>query len=292
MARLRPKLAQVPGARLFLLPVQDIRVGGRQSNAAYQFTLQADDQPDALSMGAAPDRGDAAIAGSDGRQFRSAAEGASRPFCVIDRATAMRLGVTMSAIDNTLYDAFGQRQVSVIYNPLNQYHVVMEVAPRYWQNPDTLKEHMGQHGGSRPVGHASAPTRRPARYVELIARQPSTAPAAASSSARNLGDQFDRGDRPWQRFRRRFGQHQRGDHGAARRIQPLRTRLYAARRQSSGPVRRLDDFLQSGAGKVVERCRNRDPPGDGRHRHAGEHPRQFRRHGGEPISSRCRPSRF
>src|SRR5208337_3112453 len=68
---------------------------------------------------------------------------------VIDRATAARLGVTVSAIDNTLYDAFGQRQVSTIYNPLNQYHVVMEVAPQFWQSPEVLKDiYVSTSGGS------------------------------------------------------------------------------------------------------------------------------------------------
>src|SRR6202021_3699705 len=79
----------------------------------------------------------------------------------IDRDTAMRLGLTISAIDNTLYDAFGQRQVSTIFNPLNQYHVVMEVAPRYWQSPETLKDIYVSKSGGNATG--SQTTNAPAR---------------------------------------------------------------------------------------------------------------------------------
>ena len=183
MARLRPKLAQVPGARLFLLPVQDIRVGGRQSNATYQFTLQADDSPTLYqwtprlteAMQRLPELTDV---NSDQQQR------GLETVLQIDRATAMRLGVTVSAIDNTLYDAFGQRQVSVIYNPLNQYHVVMEVAPRYWQNPDTLKDIWVSVAGAGPSGTQST-NAAAGTYVSSSAAA-STAPAAASSSARNL----------------------------------------------------------------------------------------------------------
>ncbi|HVB90058.1 MAG TPA: efflux RND transporter permease subunit, partial [Beijerinckiaceae bacterium] len=150
-ARLRAKLARVAGARLFLFPVQDIRVGGRQSNALYQFTLQADDSqtlykwaPRLLSvLQRAPQLTDV---NSDQQQKGLQTE------LHIDRPTAARLGVTPSAIDNTLYDAFGQRQVSVIYNTLNQYHVVMELAPQYWQSPDTLKTLWVSTSGANPSG--------------------------------------------------------------------------------------------------------------------------------------------
>ena len=139
IARLRPKLAQVAGARLFLQVSQDIRVGGRQSNAQYQYTLQADDAPTlyewtpklTTALQHSPALADV---NSDQQQ------GGLETDLTIDRATAARFGLNESAIDNTLYDAFGQRQVSTIYNALNQYHVVMEVAPRYWQNPSTLKQ--------------------------------------------------------------------------------------------------------------------------------------------------------
>jgi multidrug efflux pump len=137
IARLRTKLAQIPGARLYLQAVQDVRVGGRQSNAQYQFTLQSADAGELYTwaprlLAALQETGELADVNSDQQQNGLAVN------LVIDRDSASRLGLTANAIDNTLYDAFGQRQVSTIYNPLNQYHVVMEVAPQYWQSPDAL----------------------------------------------------------------------------------------------------------------------------------------------------------
>jgi multidrug efflux pump len=139
MGRLRGKLAQVPGARLFLQPVQDIRVGGRQSNALYQYTLQSDNLAELYDWSpkvtaALEHVTELTDVNSDQQQKGLETD------LVIDRATAARLGITAAQIDNTLYDAFGQRQVSVIYAPRNQYHVVMEVAPRFWQSPDTLDQ--------------------------------------------------------------------------------------------------------------------------------------------------------
>jgi multidrug efflux pump len=137
IARLRVKLAKEPGANLFLNPVQDIRVGGRQSNATYQYTLQADDLSDLRTweprirqaLSALPELVDVNTDQQD-KGLQSS--------LVIDRDTASRLGVSPSLIDATLNDAFGQRQVSTIYAPLNQYHVVMEAAPEYWQSPEAL----------------------------------------------------------------------------------------------------------------------------------------------------------
>ena len=152
VARLRPKLAQVAGARLFLQAVQDIRVGGRHSFAQYQYTLQGDDLEQLYEWGpriaaALEQLPQLADVNSDQQQ------GGLETNLAIDRATAARLGVTARQIDNTLYDAFGQRQVSTIYTPRNQYHVVMEVAPRYWQNPDTLNQIFigtgGETGGTQ-----------------------------------------------------------------------------------------------------------------------------------------------
>jgi multidrug efflux pump len=139
IARLRRELNQVPGASLFLQSAQDIRVGGRQSNAQYQYTLQGDDLDELYSW--APKIADALqkvpeITDVNSDQQQKGLESDLN----IDRASAARLGVSVSQIDNTLYDAFGQRQVSTIFNPLNQYHVVMEVAPRYWQDPAMLSQ--------------------------------------------------------------------------------------------------------------------------------------------------------
>jgi multidrug efflux pump len=137
IARLRIKLAKEPGANLFLNPVQDIRVGGRQANATYQYTLQADDLSELRTweprIRAALSRLPQLVDVNTDQQDKGL-----QTSLVIDRDTAARLGVSPSLIDTTLNDAFGQRQVSTIYSALNQYHVVMEAAPEYWQAPDAL----------------------------------------------------------------------------------------------------------------------------------------------------------
>ncbi|MFZ1908642.1 MAG: efflux RND transporter permease subunit, partial [Burkholderiales bacterium] len=138
IARLRGKLAHEPGARLFLVPVQDIRVGGRQSNAAYQFTLQADDLAALRTwtprlQNALADVPEVVDVNSD-QEVK-----ALQTSLTIDRDAAARLGLTPKDIDTALNLAFGQALVSTIYAPLNQYHVVMEVAPKYWQSPEALK---------------------------------------------------------------------------------------------------------------------------------------------------------
>jgi multidrug efflux pump len=139
IARLRGKLAAVPGAPTFLQAVQDLRVGGRASNAQYQYTLQGEDVNELNAW--APRVAERLRALPQLVDFSSDQQDKGRQSTVvIDRRTASRLGLTPAMVDNTLYDAFGQRQVSTIYTPLNQYHVVMEVAPRFWQRPDTLRD--------------------------------------------------------------------------------------------------------------------------------------------------------
>jgi multidrug efflux pump len=149
IASLRVKLAREPGAALFLVPVQDIRVGGRQANAQYQFTLQADDLDELrvweprvrLALGELPQLADVNTDQEDKGLQTS---------LVIDRDTAAKLGVTPQMIDAALNDAFGQRQVSTIYNPLNQYRVVMEAAPEFWQSPETLNSvYVSTPGGAQ-----------------------------------------------------------------------------------------------------------------------------------------------
>jgi len=149
IARLRVKLAREPGAALFLVPVQDIRVGGRQANAQYQFTLQADDLDELRAweprvrqaLGDLPQLVDVNTDQEDKGLQTS---------LVIDRDTAAKLGVTPQMIDAALNDAFGQRQVSIIYNPLNQYRVVMEAAPQFWQSPETLNSvYVSTPGGAQ-----------------------------------------------------------------------------------------------------------------------------------------------
>jgi multidrug efflux pump len=148
IARLRTKLAQVPGGRLFLQTVQDIRVGARQSNAQYQFTLQADSVADLHTWGPkllAALQKSPVVADVNSDQQQKGLE----TDMTYDRTTAARLGLTVGQLDSTLYDAFGQRQVSTIYNALNQYHVVMEVAPRYWQSPAMLEDmYVSKSGGT------------------------------------------------------------------------------------------------------------------------------------------------
>ncbi|HVH88219.1 MAG TPA: multidrug efflux RND transporter permease subunit [Terriglobales bacterium] len=136
--RLRPKLSHIPGAQLFMVPVQDLNIGGRGSNSQFQYTLQGDNLQDLLQwaprlyekMRTMPELRDVS---SDQQNHGLEAT------VVIDRETASRLGVSPNTIDNTLYDAFGQRQVSVMYKDQNQYHVVMEVDSRFSQSPDALK---------------------------------------------------------------------------------------------------------------------------------------------------------
>jgi multidrug efflux pump len=185
-ARLRVKLNQVPGARLYLQPAADLRTGGRQSNAMYQFTLTSDDTT-TLYLWAqrllTAMQGLNILTDVNSDQQQRGLETQLN----VDRATAMRLGLVMSTVDNTLYDAFGQRQVSVIYSALNQYHVVMEVAPRYWQDPETLRDIWVSTAGANPKGtqttNAAAGT-----YVASSATTSasSTAATIAADSARNL----------------------------------------------------------------------------------------------------------
>src|SRR3989475_203210 len=168
IARLRPKLVQEPGANLFLVPVQDIRMGGRQANAQYQFTLQADELADLRlweprvrqALGQLPEIADV----NTDQQDKSL-----QTTLVIDRATAARLGITTRMIDQTLYNAFGQAQVSTIYSTLNQYHVVMEVAPQYWQGPEALKSI-----------YVLSPTRGQVPLSGVARYEPTTAPLSVN----------------------------------------------------------------------------------------------------------------
>ncbi|MDD2582721.1 MAG: multidrug efflux RND transporter permease subunit [Desulfuromonadaceae bacterium] len=139
IARLRRKLAHIPGAPTFLQPVQDLKVGGRMGNGLYQYTLQGENVTELNRWGQKMLQKMRTLPGlvdvSSDQQ-----NGGLEADLVIDRPTASRLGIAPQQIDEALYDAFGQRQVSVIYTPLNQYHVIMEAAPSFWQQPDTLRD--------------------------------------------------------------------------------------------------------------------------------------------------------
>ena len=139
IARLRPKLARLPGATLFLQAAQDLRIGGRQSNAQYQFTMQGDNLDDLTKFApkmVAEFKTVSIISDVSSDQQNLGLQALIQ----YDRGTAARFGITPKAIDDTLYDAFGQRPVSTMYTSLNQYHVVMEVAPEFWQNPLFLQQ--------------------------------------------------------------------------------------------------------------------------------------------------------
>jgi multidrug efflux pump len=135
--RLRPKLNRLPVASAFLQPVQDLRIGGRGSNAMYQYTIQSDNIADLAHWGP--------ILLTHMRQLPGLQDvntdqqnGGLEERLTYDRTTAARLGQTSQSLDNSLYSAFGQSEVSVIYTQLNQYYVIMEVAPQYWQDPSGL----------------------------------------------------------------------------------------------------------------------------------------------------------
>jgi multidrug efflux pump len=138
IARLRPKLTSTPGASVFLQAGQDLRIGGRQSNAQFQYTIQSDSVQDLVKWGPLllqqmkKQRGFTDVNSDQQNQGLQATLN-------YDRETASRMSITPQNIDNTLYQAFGQAPVSTMYTPLNQYYVVMEVAPQFWQSPEGLK---------------------------------------------------------------------------------------------------------------------------------------------------------
>jgi multidrug efflux pump len=160
IARLRPKMNSIPGITLFLQAAQDLRVGGRQSAAQYQYTLQTDNLEDLTHwapvmlsvMKRLPQLTDVV---SD--QQNNGLEAG----LYIDRPTASRLGITPSAIDNTLYDAFGEREVATTYAPMNQYYVVMEVDPIFWQSPEGLNEVYVPSASGAAVPLSAFTSRRP-----------------------------------------------------------------------------------------------------------------------------------
>ena len=139
IARLRPRLAEVAGASTFLQSVQDLRIGGAASASQFQYVLQSEDVKTLATwaprvearLRALPQVVDVAT---------DQQNGGMESLLAIDRESLARLGLTTELVDDTLYDAFGQRQVSLIYTLLNQYRVVMEVAPRFWQSPTSLRD--------------------------------------------------------------------------------------------------------------------------------------------------------
>jgi multidrug efflux pump len=140
IARLRPKLGRISGVTAFLNPVQDLQVGGRQSNSTYQYVVKADNaallKDSAIKLTDALKKQSDALTDVDVDQQDAGADA----FVTVNRDVAARLGVDLQAVDAALYDAFGQRQVANIYSGLNQYHVVMEAAPQFNGSPEALSK--------------------------------------------------------------------------------------------------------------------------------------------------------
>jgi len=178
--RLRPQLDRVTGLRVFLNPVQDMQIGGRQANASYQYTLQSDNLNDLHTWAtrlAEQMKLEPAVEDIDTDQQEHGIES----FVDIDRASAARLGIAARDIDNALYDAFGQRQVSTIYTSLNQYHVIMEVDPRYTTQPAALNDIYVPGGGfSLPAGGLAA---TPSGGASASVGATTTSSATSGSSA-------------------------------------------------------------------------------------------------------------
>jgi multidrug efflux pump len=167
IARLRPKMNSIPGITLFLQAAQDLRVGGRRSNAQYQYTLQSDNLEDLMHwapvllnvMHRLPQLTDV----NSDQQDAGLEAGLN-----IDRPTASRLGITPSAIDNILYDAFGEREVATTYSSMNQYYVVMEVSPEFWQTPAGLNQVYAPSTSGAPVPLAAFTSMRPSTAALMV----------------------------------------------------------------------------------------------------------------------------
>jgi multidrug efflux pump len=184
IVRLQRETSQVPGANMFFIPVQDIRVGGRASAAQYEYTLQADDLDLLYKWGPKILAAMQPLPELNSVNSDQQNKGLETDI-VIDRPTAARLGISVSQIDNTLYDAFGQRQVSTIYAARNQYHVIMEVAPQYWQRPETLNDiYVSTSGGSVGGTQSSQAVAGTVTSTKVS----STAASIAADSARNLAN--------------------------------------------------------------------------------------------------------
>jgi multidrug efflux pump len=181
IARLRPQLARITGISLFLNPVQDLRMGGRQSNSTYQYTLKSDNIADlrnwatrlAEAMKAQPSLTDV-----DTDQQENGVE----TYVNVDKDSASRLGINSRDVDNALYDAFGQRQVATIYSELNQYHVILGIAPQYMRSPQALDDVYVPSRGSSSVttstpGGATATTATAASVINPALRDQSTGQA-------------------------------------------------------------------------------------------------------------------
>jgi multidrug efflux pump len=183
VARLRPKLSRVSGARLFLQAVQDLHIGGRQSAAEYQYTLTSDDTA-ALYTWAPKLLTELGTLHSELVDVNSdMQQNGLQTYINISRSTAMRYGFEPNQIDNVLYDAFGQRTVTTIFNPFNQYYVVMEVDPQYWQYPQMLDRTYLSTAAGNPSG--SVQTQAPPGTVSGVTPYSAISAAQAGASSTN-----------------------------------------------------------------------------------------------------------
>jgi multidrug efflux pump len=169
IARLRPKLGVIPGASVFMQAGQDLRIGGRMGNAMYQYTIQSDNLDDLIKWGPLLLENMKKLKGFSEVNTDQQNQGLQASL-VYDRPTAARLGISPQTLDSTLYEAFGQAQVSVMYTAMNQYHVVMEAAPQFWQGPQGLSA-IYMHATNSP---AMVPLNVVAHY------EPTTAPIAVA----------------------------------------------------------------------------------------------------------------
>ena len=180
ITRLRPQLAKVTGVTLFLNPQQDVRAGGRSSNATYQYTLKADNTQDlklwAQKLSDAMSEHTDVMTDVNTDQEDNGVEA----FVEVDRDTAARLGVNMRDVDNALYDSFGQRQVANIYKDLNQYTVVMEMAPEYSRGPDALAGVYVPASGSIGAAAPAQPTAAAQGAVAVAAANEAATQASSS----------------------------------------------------------------------------------------------------------------
>ncbi|MES2298581.1 MAG: efflux RND transporter permease subunit [Pseudomonadota bacterium] len=174
IARLRPQLAMVTGVSLFLNPVQDVRMGGRQANSTYQYTLKSDNRAD-LKLWASR------LADAMKRQEgltdvdTDQAENGVETFVNVDKDSAARLGLSSRDVDNALYNGFGQRQVATLYDELNQYHVIMEVAPAYAKSPEALRDvYVPSKAGTAAAAAANLTAARDPSSGQSLAQTPTT----------------------------------------------------------------------------------------------------------------------
>ncbi len=171
--RLRPQLAQITGLRVFLSPVQELRMGGRSSNSTYQYTLQSDNLADMRLWATRLTerlRQSPELVDVDTDQADNGVES----YVEVDKASASRLGVSASAIDSALYNAFGQRSVATIYGELNQYSVIMEWAPEYTRGPPALADVFVPANPTGAVGTAANPGQRGASTGQVLSNTAST----------------------------------------------------------------------------------------------------------------------